>query len=123
MHATKEDVFVLISIPLYAELTIQLAQHLRQAGITCISITDSLTSPVAQACDMSLTCNTEHDVFYNSVTSMIAMIEVLASGLLLSDRERFFDRTGADQQLEKKVRHSAEGSTVCCAEIERQTLK
>ncbi len=43
---------------------------------------------------MSLTCNTEHDVLFNSVTSMIAMIEVLASGLLLSDRERFFDRTG-----------------------------
>ena len=33
LHATKEDVFVLISIPVYAELTIQLAQHLREAEI------------------------------------------------------------------------------------------
>lgn len=119
----KEDVFVLISIPLYAELTIQLAQHLRQAGITCISITDSLTSPVAQACDMSLTCNTEHDVFFNSVTSMIAMIEVLASGLLLSDRERFLTAQVRIEQLEKKFGIPQRDQQFVRAEIERQTLK
>ena len=123
VHATKEDVFVLISIPLYAELTIQLAQHLRQAGITCISITDSLTSPVAQACDMSLSCNTEHDVFYNSVTSMIAMIEVLASGLLLSDRERFLTAQVRIEQLEKKFGIPQRDQQFVRAEIERQTLK
>ena len=123
LHATKEDVFVLISIPVYAELTIQLAQHLRQAGITCISITDSLTSPVAQACDMSLTCNTEHDVFFNSVTSMIAMIEVLASGLLLSDRERFLTAQARLEQLEEKLGIPQKDQQFVHTDIQRQTLK
>ena len=123
VHATKEDVFVLISIPVYAELTIQLAQHLREAEITSISITDSLTSTVAQACEMSLTCNTEHDVLFNSVSSVIAMIEVLTSGLLLSDRERFLTAQERLERLEGKFGIPQKDQQFVRAEIERQTLK
>ena len=123
LHATKEDVFVLISIPVYAELTIQLAQHLREAEITSISITDSLTSPVAQACEMSLTCNTEHDVLFNSVSSVIAMIEVLTSGLLLSDRERFLTAQERLERLEGRLGIPQKDQQFVRAEIERQTLK
>lgn len=103
MHATQEDVFVLISIPVYAELTIQLAEYLREAGICGVSITDSLTSPVAQACEMSLTCNTEHEVFFNSVTPMIALIETLAAGLLLGNREGFTAAQERLEQIEEKL--------------------
>ena len=123
LHATKEDVFVLISIPVYAELTIQLAQHLREAEITSISITDSLTSPVAQACEMSLTCNTEHDVFFNSVSSMIAMIEMLTSGLLLSDRERFLTAQERLERLEEKLGIPQKDQQFVRTDIQRQTLK
>lgn len=123
LHATKEDVFVLISIPVYAELTIQLAQHLREAEITSISITDSLTSPVAQACEMSLTCNTEHDVLFNSVSSMIAMIEVLTSGLLLSDRERFLTAQERLERLEEKLGIPQKDQQFVRTDIQRQTLK
>lgn len=123
LHATKEDVFVLISIPVYAELTIQLAQHLRETEITSISITDSLTSPVAQACEMSLTCNTEHDVLFNSVSSMIAMIEVLTSGLLLSDRERFLTAQERLERLEEKLGIPQKDQQFVRTDIQRQTLK
>ena len=123
LHATKEDVFVLISIPVYAELTIQLAQHLREAEITSISITDSLTSPVAQACEMSLTCNTEHDVLFNSVSSVIAMIEVLTSGLLLSDRERFLTAQERLERLEEKLGIPQKDQQFVRTDIQRQTLK
>ena len=96
---------------------------LRQAGITCISITDSLTSPVAQACEMSLTCNTEHDVLFNSVSSVIAMIEVLTSGLLLSDRERFLTAQERLERLEEKLGIPQKDQQFVRTDIQRQTLK
>ena len=54
---------------------------------------------------------------------MIAMIEVLASGLLLSDRERFLTAQVRIEQLEKKFGIPQKDQQFVRAEIERQTLK
>ena len=121
LHVTSEDVFVLISIPIYAELTIQLAQYLREAKITSISITDSLTSPVAQACELSLTCNTEHDVFFNSVTPMIALIETLAAGLLLGNRGGFTAAQERLEQIEEKLGIQQSDHLFIRSDIPRET--
>ena len=71
---------------------------------------------------MSLTCNTEHDVFLNSITSMIAMIEVLASGLLLSDRESFLTSQAWLERLEEKFGIPQKDQQYVRTDIQRQTL-
>ena len=70
---------------------------------------------------MSLTCNTEHDVLFNSVSSMIAMIEVLTSGLLLSDRERFLTAQERLERLELGI--PQKDQQFVRTDIQRQTLK
>ena len=72
---------------------------------------------------MSLTCNTEHDVLFNSVSSVIAMIEVLTSGLLLSDRERFLTAQERLEQLEGKLGIPQKDQQFVRTDIQRQTLK
>ena len=54
---------------------------------------------------------------------MIAMIEVLTSGLLLSDRERFLTAQERLERLEGKFGIPQKDQQFVRAEIERQTLK
>ena len=122
LHATKEDVFVLISIPVYADVTIRMAQYLQEAGICGICITDNLTSPVAQACELALTCNTEHEVFFNSITPLIALIELLSAGLLLGDREGFTASQERLEQIEQTLGIPQSDRQIVRTELEREAL-
>ena len=114
--------FVLISIPVYADVTIRMAQYLQEAGICGICITDNLISPVAQACELSLTCNTEHEVFFNSITPLIALIELLSAGLLLGDREGFTASQERLEQIEQTLGIPQSDRQIVRTELEREAL-
>lgn len=113
LHATKEDVFVLISIPVYADVTIRMAQYLQEAGICGICITDNLISPVAQACELSLTCNTEHEVFFQ-LHHPADRADRAAVRRASARRPRGLHRlAGAPRADRADARHSAERSPDC----------
>ena len=62
-------------------------------------------------------------MLFNSVSSMIAMIEVLTSGLLLSDRERFLTAQERLERLEGKLGIPQKDQQFVRTDIQRQMLK
>ncbi len=89
VHASKEDLFVIISFPYYAPQTRALVEYLGQAGIPMVCITDRYSAPIAAHASAVLVCNSEHEVFYNTITAAISLVSVIASCLVLTDPERF----------------------------------
>lgn len=86
--ARGEDLFVLISFPSYSPKVRSLAEYLGSAGIRTACITDRYSSPVAARASVVLVCNSDHELFYNSVTAAVSLVSMIVSSLALSDPER-----------------------------------
>jgi DNA-binding MurR/RpiR family transcriptional regulator len=82
----KDDAILLINLPPYTYSNIIAAETARYRGIKIISITDQITSPVAQYSDVVFVCDTNNIVFVNTISSILIIIYILATAIGLSDR-------------------------------------
>lgn len=89
IHAGPEDLFIVISFPYYAPQTRALVEYLGQAGIKMVSITDRYSSPIAAHSSAVLVCNSDHEMFYNTITAAVSLVSVVASCLVMTDPNRF----------------------------------
>lgn len=88
-HAEPEDLFVVIAFPHYFHLTQALVDYLGKAGRQMVCITDRYSSPVAAHALAVLVCNSDHELFFNSITAATSLVNVVASLLVMNDPERF----------------------------------
>lgn len=88
-HAEGGDLFVIIAFPHYFHLTQALVEYLGKTGGQMVCITDRYSSPVAAGASAVLVCNSDHDLFYNSITAATSLVNVVASLLVMSDPDRF----------------------------------
>lgn len=102
-NAGKDDLFVVISFPNYAPQTIALVNYLRSIDAKMVCITDKASSPIAQSARAVLLCSTEDMIFYNSMTSVIAMINIICSALVLENKDRFLTRASELEAIEKSI--------------------
>ena len=82
----KNDALLIISFPPYMYSTVEAAAEANYRGTKIISITDKITSPISQYSDAVFICDTDNIVFVNTVSSVLLIIYILATGIGLSDR-------------------------------------
>ncbi|MHB2149622.1 MurR/RpiR family transcriptional regulator [Calditrichota bacterium LG25] len=82
----KDDALLVISLPPYSYQTIEATETAQYKGVKIVSITDKITSPIAQYCDVVFIAETNNIVFINTVGAILTIIYSLAAGIGLSDR-------------------------------------
>ncbi len=82
----KNDALLVISLPPYIDSLIEAAELAQYRGIKIVAITDQIVSPIAKFSDVVFICDTNNIVFVNTVSSILAIIYVLTTGIGLSDR-------------------------------------
>ncbi len=82
----KDDAVLVISLPPYSYQTIEATETAQYKGVKIVSITDKITSPIAQYSDVVFVAETNNIVFINTVGSVLTIIYSLATGIGLSDR-------------------------------------
>lgn len=75
------DLLIAIAFPRYFDDTLLLAKRARAAGIPILALTDRVTSPLAPLATIALYAHTESQYFANSETTVLALIEALASAV------------------------------------------
>lgn len=83
MHAGPQDVFICLAFPRYLTDAVALAQIARELGCGVVVLTDRPTSPVAPLADVVLYCQIKTGYRTHCETSVLALIEALASAVAL----------------------------------------
>ena len=93
---TDGDLVIFFSFPRYYFPIGNIAKKAAKSGVPILTITDSDTSPAAAHSTLLLLCPTSTKLFYNSMTAPMAMLNILASCLVIdsvspSERQIFID--------------------------------
>lgn len=79
-----DDVFISISMPRYIKKAVDLARYAKAKGITVLSITDTMESPLAKFSDIVFACESKSLDFHNSMCSSMVISEILITALFAS---------------------------------------
>lgn len=93
---TDKDMVIFFSFPKYYYPMGSIAKKAAEAGAAVLTITDSISSPAAKYSSQLLLCQTATEVFYNTMTMPMALVNLLASWLVIdtvpaSERKDFRD--------------------------------
>jgi DNA-binding MurR/RpiR family transcriptional regulator len=79
---TENDAIVVMSFAPYSQETRRVTDAAQEIGCKVLAITDSVVAPIAQHADCTLIVSTTTPSFFPSVTSFVAMVELLVEQLL-----------------------------------------
>ncbi|MEH7093472.1 MurR/RpiR family transcriptional regulator [Neobacillus vireti] len=85
-NLTKDSVVVVFSFPRYSNETIKMAECAVEHGITLISITDRLLSPVGRLSNIVLTTEENAETGTNSIASVISLLDLVIEGIQQKDK-------------------------------------
>ena len=88
LFAREDDLFVLVSFPSYSPKIRSLADCLGSMGIRMVCITDRYSSPIAANASVVLVCNSDHELFYNSITAAVSLVSMVGAALALSEPDQ-----------------------------------
>lgn len=93
---TDGDLVIFFSFPRYYFPIGNIAKKAAKSGVPILTITDSDASPAAAHSTLLLLCPTSTKLFYNSMTVPMAMLNILASCLVIdsvspAERQIFID--------------------------------
>lgn len=78
------DLVIAISFPRYCTPVHNIAQYAESRGAAVIAITDSLEgSPAVTKNSLNFLCETSTKIFYNSLSLPLALVNLIASGIVL----------------------------------------
>jgi DNA-binding MurR/RpiR family transcriptional regulator len=77
------DHLIVISFPKYFTMVHNIAEYAECKGATVSAITDSLDSPAITDSSLNFICNTTTKLFYNSLALPIALVNLLASCIVM----------------------------------------
>jgi DNA-binding MurR/RpiR family transcriptional regulator len=87
VDVSSKDVLVVLSFPRYAADVVKLTQYASDRKAKVVAITDSPVSPLAQAAHHTLFAPSTHEVLSSSLSAAVALIEALATALMMSNRK------------------------------------
>ncbi len=94
----KDDVLIAISFPRYSTRTLKAIDYAKSQGATVIGITDSISSPIAQAADMSLAAKSDMVSFVDSLVAPLSVINALMVAISMKKKSEVVD---SFEKLEK----------------------
>ncbi len=113
----QDDVLIAISFPRYSQRTIKAANYARNRGAHVISITDSLSSPLAASSDTCLCARSDMASFVDSLVAPLSLINalVVAVGLekqgeisqTFSELERIWDEYNVYEKAKDDEKNDA----------------
>lgn len=86
------SVLVVISFPRYTKLTVEAAEAAHNAGVTVVSVTDSVLSPLAAYSDYTLPACYRIDSFFESYVAALSVLNALVTGIAFMDGPKAFAR-------------------------------
>lgn len=93
------DVFVAISISRYTADTVRAFEEAKRRGLHTIAFTDSQSSPLARLAEITFVVDCEGTGILRSVTSFIAVVQALTTGVALQNGTRSRDELRQDEHL------------------------
>lgn len=107
----KDDVFIGISFPRYSKRTIKAMDFAKESGATVISITDSVTSPLAEKSDHLLLARSDMASFVDSLVAPLSLVNALIVAVgrrrnedveqIFSDLEQVWSEYGVYEKVEE----------------------
>lgn len=94
------DVFIIVSFPQYSKLASMTVDYLSTINCKMISITKSVSSPLAKHSEVIFTCNSDSVIFYNSMTAPIAVSNIIVSALAVEMKDRLVDNFEKMKEIE-----------------------
>lgn len=85
----NNDVFVMITLPFYSAQTVAISDYLGSQNALVLAMTDKLSSPIVRNAKHTLLCSSNNIVFENSIASMNAMSDIIASLYILQNKQVF----------------------------------
>jgi DNA-binding MurR/RpiR family transcriptional regulator len=85
---TERDLVIVIAIWRYMRHEVDAVKAARTAGATCIAITDSLVSPLADLADYTFVAATEGAAHSRSLVGILALIELISATLAAERPEK-----------------------------------
>lgn len=93
------DVFAAVSIHRYTADTVRAFEEAKKRGLRTIAFTDSAASPLARLADVTFIADCEGVTVLRSVTSFIALVQALATGVALKNGTRSRGELLHDERL------------------------
>lgn len=87
-NLTDKSVVFVLSFPRYAKETLHVAECAKKQGLTLISVTDRTLSPVGRISHVALTTEENVESGYNSISSVISLLNLIIMGMNLKDQTR-----------------------------------
>ena len=84
--ARRGDVIASFSFPPYSKETIDAAKYARKRGLTVVTVTDKLTSPITFHANHVLAVRTENMLHTNSVSAISVLINALVTDVALKNK-------------------------------------
>ncbi len=98
-NLTEKSVVFVISFPRYAKESMHIAECAKKQGITLLSVTDRMLSPVGRISDITLTTEENVESGSNSIAPVISLLDLIIMGMNLKDQERIQLRQQKLEQL------------------------
>lgn len=87
MRIGQGDVFIAFSFPRYSQRTLKAARYAASQGATVIAVTDSHSSPLAEAADIVLLARSEMASFVDSLVAPLSLVNAMIVAVGIKKKE------------------------------------
>jgi DNA-binding MurR/RpiR family transcriptional regulator len=94
---TEHSVVFVISFPRYTKESLHIAEYAKNQGVTLLSVTDRLLSPVGRISDINLTTEENVESGSSSIAPVISLLDLIILAISRKDQARIQAR---QQRLE-----------------------
>ncbi|WP_432665585.1 MurR/RpiR family transcriptional regulator [Wukongibacter baidiensis] len=98
----ENSVFIVVSLPTYTKLVTRFVEYLRENNNSVIALTDSLKSPVAKYANVVFTCSTNSVLFFNTITGLISISNILLTSLAIESKEGILNSIEQLKEFEER---------------------
>ncbi len=108
MFAAPEDVLIIFDFPDYSDYCLDAILYAQKKGMTIALITDYVTCPLTKYTDLLFCCDSQTDIFKNSLMAPLFFINLLMSLAIYQNNEKmmeFLKRREEVKQFEQSKKH------------------
>jgi len=98
----KDSVFIVVTLPAYSKLVTRFTEYIREKGYNIIAMTDSIKSPAARYSNVVFTCSTNSVLFFNTITGLISISNVLLTSLAIESKHDILESIEQLKEFEDK---------------------
>lgn len=99
LHAQEGDILILFDFPIYSSPLLETIRYAKMKGMFLVVITDYATCPLTKHSDLVFYCDSQIDLFNNSLVAPIFFINLLVSVILYKNDEKMVEYLKKKEEL------------------------